>query len=165
MNKIRGNQTTQRQLAKEFRLTLSQDLALSRLSMSQRITMQQIASNIAGSMSVVGADAKLTNISETLPIDVLALIQWVMREAYLESTEELRSFTERVTFFNEQKKQIRDQIKSARGNQSRYRAQDPRTKDTSPDSDSIRQQMLRIKHQLAWAIKLKTSSAKKRPKK
>ncbi len=42
--------------------------------------------------------------------DVQALVQWVLREAYLEGTQDLRFYAEKVKFFNMQKKAIREQL-------------------------------------------------------
>lgn len=165
MKTIRGNQTAQQQLAKEFHLTLSQELALTRLPMSQRIAMQRIASDIARTKSVVGVDAKLIHISDVLSIDVMTVVQLVLRESYMESMENLGFYAKKVKFYNEQKKQIRDQVTSLREFQSRSVDQYRRTQDSSSDSDSIRRQMLRNKDQLTRAIRSTSSSSKKRPKK
>ena len=42
--------------------------------------------------------------------DVNALVQWVIRESYLRSTEDLRSHAEKVKFYNEKKKALRQQL-------------------------------------------------------
>jgi hypothetical protein len=49
-----------------------------------------------------------------LPMDVNALVQYVLRESYLETTEDLRFFAEKVKFFNNVKKEIRDKMSEAR---------------------------------------------------
>jgi hypothetical protein len=48
------------------------------------------------------------------PIDVNDLVQAVLREAYLANTEDLRFFAEKVKFFNDLKKEIRDELTKAR---------------------------------------------------
>jgi hypothetical protein len=48
------------------------------------------------------------------PIDVNDLVQAVLREAYLANTEDLRFFAEKVKFFNELKKEIRNELTRAR---------------------------------------------------
>jgi len=47
-------------------------------------------------------------------IDVNTLVQLVLREAYLSSTEDLRFYAEKVRYFNQAKKQIRDALAHAR---------------------------------------------------
>lgn len=47
-------------------------------------------------------------------IDVNALVQWVLRESYLDVTENMRLFAEKVRHFNEQKKMIRDHLNGLR---------------------------------------------------
>ena len=43
-----------------------------------------------------------------------ALIQEVLRESYLQATEDLRSYAEKVRYFNQQKKAVRDYLNSLR---------------------------------------------------
>jgi hypothetical protein len=50
-----------------------------------------------------------------MPTDPNALVQWVLRESYLQSTEDLRYYAEKVRHFNEQKKSIRDYLQALRG--------------------------------------------------
>ena len=47
-------------------------------------------------------------------IDVNALVQFVLREAYLSATEDLRFYAERVRYFNQAKKLIRDHLMRGR---------------------------------------------------
>ncbi len=47
-------------------------------------------------------------------IDPNALVQWVLREAYLENTEDLRFYAEKVKFFNDVKKALREEAARAR---------------------------------------------------
>jgi hypothetical protein len=47
-------------------------------------------------------------------MDVNALVQWVLRESYLQTTEDLRSYAEKVKYFNTCKKLVRDALKSLR---------------------------------------------------
>jgi hypothetical protein len=42
------------------------------------------------------------------------LVQQVLRDSYIETTEDLRMFAEKVKFFNDVKKQIREELKRAR---------------------------------------------------
>jgi len=47
------------------------------------------------------------------PIDINALIQWVLRESYLQTTDDLRFFAEKVRYFNSQKKAVREALQNA----------------------------------------------------
>lgn len=42
--------------------------------------------------------------------DIYSLVQWVMREAYLENTKELADYASRVKHYNESKKKVREEI-------------------------------------------------------
>jgi hypothetical protein len=46
--------------------------------------------------------------------DIDALVLWVLRQSYLEQTADLRSQAEKVRFFNEQKRAIREHLAEAR---------------------------------------------------
>lgn len=46
--------------------------------------------------------------------DPNALIQEVLRESYLQTTEDLRSYAEKVRYFNQQKKAVRDYLNALR---------------------------------------------------
>ncbi len=48
------------------------------------------------------------------PIDVNALANAVIREAYLQNTEDLRFYAEKVKYYNERKKSIREYIQRLR---------------------------------------------------
>ena len=45
--------------------------------------------------------------------DVNALVQQVLREAYLQNTEDLRMFAEKVKFFNAVKETLRNELSRA----------------------------------------------------
>jgi hypothetical protein len=47
-------------------------------------------------------------------LDVNALVQSVMREAYLQQAEDLKKYKDKVQYFNETKKKIRDEMDKAR---------------------------------------------------
>jgi hypothetical protein len=51
--------------------------------------------------------------------DPFALLQWVLREAYLENLEDVRYYAEKIQFFNECKKAIRNYLASLRSYKSR----------------------------------------------
>ena len=46
--------------------------------------------------------------------DIEALVRQVFRESYLQATEDLRSYTEKVRYFNQCKKAIRDYLQKLR---------------------------------------------------
>ena len=47
-------------------------------------------------------------------VDPNALVQDVLRESYLQTTEDLKSYAEKVKYFNEQKKQVREYLQNLR---------------------------------------------------
>jgi hypothetical protein len=50
-------------------------------------------------------------------VDINALIQWVLRESYLETTQDLKSYADKVRYYNEVKQAIRDELGRARAGQ------------------------------------------------
>jgi hypothetical protein len=54
------------------------------------------------------------------PMDVNALVQHVLRESYLETTQDLYFYAEKVKFFNGVKKAIRDELTNARNAMANY---------------------------------------------
>ena len=52
--------------------------------------------------------------SDSGPVDVNALVQWVLREAYMENTKDLHFYAEKVQYFNEVKKCLREELTRAR---------------------------------------------------
>jgi len=67
------------------------------------------------SLSASRFDAVALNPQPLPPKDVNDLVQWVLHESYVSSTEDLRSYAEKVKFFNDVKKQVRDELHGARG--------------------------------------------------
>ncbi len=55
-----------------------------------------------------------------VPIDVNALVQFVLRESYLAVTEDLRFYAEKVKFYNNLKKKIRKDVKRLRNERAKY---------------------------------------------
>jgi hypothetical protein len=55
---------------------------------------------------------------EQPPLDIAALVQWVVRQSYIESNEELKARADKVQFFNEQKKAVREYLADLREAQS-----------------------------------------------
>ena len=52
--------------------------------------------------------------SDSGPVDVNALVQWVLREAYMENTKDLHFYAQKVQYFNEVKKALREELTRAR---------------------------------------------------
>jgi hypothetical protein len=57
---------------------------------------------------------KAKQIPENTPVDPNALVQQVLRESYLQTTEDLRFYAEKVRYFNQCKKAIRDYLQKLR---------------------------------------------------
>src|SRR5690606_5154521 len=46
--------------------------------------------------------------------DINALVQWVLRESYLEQNEDLRHYAEKVKHYNEMKSKLREQLNAGK---------------------------------------------------
>ncbi|HXH62403.1 MAG TPA: hypothetical protein VNI20_13730 [Fimbriimonadaceae bacterium] len=60
------------------------------------------------------AQANMTRGSSAVGDDVGSIVQLVLRESYLESTNDLRDMADKVKYFNDMKKALREQISSLR---------------------------------------------------
>lgn len=69
---------------------------------------------LASSLPASRFDAVALNPQPLPPTDINELVQWVLRESYVSTTEDLRSYAEKVKFYNEAKKQVRDELHGAR---------------------------------------------------
>ena len=69
---------------------------------------------LARSLPASRFEAVALNPQPLPPKDINEMVQWVLRESYTSSTEDLRFFAEKVKFFNEAKKQVRDALHGAR---------------------------------------------------
>jgi len=58
--------------------------------------------------------------SQSLPQDPMAFVQWVLRESYMENTQSLYDYAEKVRWFNEQKKAVREELESVRNHMAAY---------------------------------------------
>jgi hypothetical protein len=58
--------------------------------------------------------------SQTLPQDPMAFVQWVLRESYMENTQSLYDYAEKVRWFNEQKKAVREELEGVRNHMAAY---------------------------------------------
>lgn len=54
--------------------------------------------------------------------DPNALVQWVLRESYLQTTEDLRYYAEKVRYYNQRKKTIRDYLNALRDVQAHVKS-------------------------------------------
>ena len=111
---ILGNQTTQRQLPKELHLTLAQEMAVSHLSLTQRVGLQRLAKDISRKGSAVGMGARLVQLTSGSGIGTDVLVQLVMRETYLGSESDLRDAAEKMKSCHRQKNAIRERLKRYR---------------------------------------------------
>lgn len=50
----------------------------------------------------------------SVPVDITRLIQFILREAYLAEAEDLSYYAEKVSFYNEKKKALRDHVAEMR---------------------------------------------------
>jgi len=66
------------------------------------LTDAQLEQASGGAISAVGQYA-----TGDAPIDPNALVQYVLRESYMQSSEDLRYYAEKVKYFNQAKKTIR----------------------------------------------------------
>ena len=58
-------------------------------------------------------DVVQDSFNQRTPTDVNALVQYVLRESYMETTKDLYHYAEKVKFFNNVKKNIRDELAKA----------------------------------------------------
>ncbi len=61
-------------------------------------------------------------------VDPNALVQYVLRESYLETTEDLRFYAEKVRYYNAVKKRLREELARASAHRARYADRDPSAK-------------------------------------
>jgi hypothetical protein len=50
-----------------------------------------------------------------VPVDVNALVQWVLRESYLETNKDLQFYADKVRYYNDRKKALRKHVREIRG--------------------------------------------------
>ncbi len=93
--------------------------SLAKLDPSARGTLSAIASALAnGTSSNANIQGRWADFVSGLQVngteDVNALVQQVLREAYLSSTQDLNFYAQKVQFYNDLKKQIRNDITEMR---------------------------------------------------
>jgi len=89
------------------------------LTSAQRSELTAIGLGIKTSGASAALQSRWSNFiadmaSQGGAVDANALVEAVLREAYLQNTEDLRFYAEKVKFFNELKKQIRTELTNAR---------------------------------------------------
>ena len=62
----------------------------------------------------------IKGLNKDIPIDINALVQMVLREAYLENSEDLAVYAKKVEYFNEKKKKIQEHINEIRTTSENY---------------------------------------------
>jgi hypothetical protein len=67
-----------------------------------------IRSQAFAALSPYVSDSTTAHLSLS-PVNVEALVQWVLRASYLETQEDLRDFAEKVKYFNAVKKHVREE--------------------------------------------------------
>jgi len=79
--------------------------------------------------------------------DINAIVQWVLREAYMENMETMRDYADKVKFFNEMKKDLRDKLTEARNVASDYQQYD-----TTSGEEIYPDEYGRIKVKFPWIL-------------
>jgi hypothetical protein len=116
--------TAQRQahpIPPEARTTTAQKAWIQRhVTPQQRGELQAIARSIARDGALTAATEPrwqrlvMQLQQERIPIDVYALVQWTMREAYVDQIGALQDYADKVEYFNEDKKKVRDELAQLR---------------------------------------------------
>ena len=98
-NKVQTDESHKQTMLRDFQMTgqTRQAELEAKLPAEQRVTKDSIA-DMRKAASLTGGQ------------DPNALVQSVLRQSYLETTEDLRSYAEKVKYFNETKKQIREHM-------------------------------------------------------
>lgn len=97
---------------------LGEPVSLTKAERTQ-LTVVVAALKEAGSTSPVAAPEAWSTAVEswarrTQSVDVMLLVQWVLRQAYLDSNEDLAAYAAKVAYFNEMKKRVRDHARQVR---------------------------------------------------
>ena len=116
----------------EFRISAAQERTVTRsLNASQlRQQLNQIASRLAEGTSYRQIQAEWEGFASQLrgsDMDVNALVQFVLHQAYQESQADLQSYADRVRLHNEQKEAIRGELSRLRAFKSSLERGDRRT--------------------------------------
>lgn len=119
------------QSPREFRISAAQERTVTRsLNASQLRQLNQIASRLAEGTSYRQIQAEWEGFASQLrgsDMDVNALVQFVLHQAYQESQADLQSYADRVRLHNEQKEAIRGELSRLRAFKSSLERGDRRT--------------------------------------
>ena len=96
--------------AQAFRDRLTPELVAQGQAFAQEILTNPSSASLQGQWADYVSQVKAGGAG----MDVGGLVQWVLRESYMQSTEDLQFYAEKVKFYNELKKQIRDELTAAR---------------------------------------------------
>lgn len=116
------------------------------VSVGQRSDLREVARSIAQSDSLTAGTRSrwsraVTDVYRTNPnVDIGALVQWVMRDAYLENTQAMRDHAQKVRFYNEEKKQIRARQKHLNQRSAELAAADPEADTTHGGLPAVKPQ-------------------------
>jgi gas vesicle protein len=101
-------------------------------SIDQRSSTEKASAPSAAKTTNTGISSNMKDswqdfVSETAQnggaVDPNALVQFVLRESYLQTTEDLRFYAEKVKYFNETKKTVRDHLEGLRDADPKLKAE------------------------------------------
>lgn len=100
----------------DFVASLPQELKTMMAGISSSIAgMNTAQTGVASSSDLQGRWSEFAGkVAQTGNIDVNALVQSVLRDSYMENTKDLHFYAQKVKFYNELKKGIRDELTDAR---------------------------------------------------
>ena len=113
---IKNGQVDQREMV--LRASLASREVVSYLNTNQKRTVQSVIKLLKGK-NTPAAQREWSSLVESfkdssIPIDINDLIQYVLRQSYMESNRDLQFYAAKVRHMNEQKQAIRDYLQSLR---------------------------------------------------
>lgn len=89
--------------------------------------LNNIGKMLASTGSFSAVKERWTGLVESIarggqPVDIYALVQWVLRESYLETCRAVEVYAQKVSYFNELKKELREELNRARNQFNYWRA-------------------------------------------
>ena len=120
-----------------------QDTIEHTLTVAQLDEAQQIGELLAQGFSFSAVQQRWENFvaglaSGDVPLDVNALVQWVLSESYEETSADLRFYADKVGYFNERKEAIRDWLRETRDQKSNLEASLRSSGDSSHQWTAVR---------------------------
>jgi hypothetical protein len=99
-----------------------QSAAMRGLNLTDKSQLQRVVNNLKGGNQAAGQREWQSMLSHSrtggVPMDINALIQWVLRQSYIETNKDLQFYADKVQYFNEIKKALREHLTSARSSQA-----------------------------------------------